>query len=69
MEQVLWFGWFRADIIVEEAVLLELKCVKRLKSIHTAQALTYMKLAKMPVGLILNFNTLSLRDGIRRLVL
>ena len=60
---------YRADVIVEETVLLELKCVKRLKSIHTAQALTYMKLARMPVGLVLNFNTLSLRDGIRRLVL
>jgi GxxExxY protein len=60
---------YRADVIVEQTVLLELKCVKRLKPIHTAQALTYMKLAKLPVGLVLNFNTVSLRDGIRRLVL
>ncbi|HEX4764351.1 MAG TPA: GxxExxY protein [Usitatibacter sp.] len=60
---------YRADLVVEGTVLIELKCVKRLKAIHTAQALTYMRIARLPLGLILNFNTVSLRDGVRRLVL
>jgi GxxExxY protein len=59
---------FRADIIVEEAVLLELKAVERLLPIHDAQLLTYLKLCGHRVGLLLNFNATSLRHGIRRLV-
>ena len=59
---------FRADLIVDEKVLVELKSVERLLSIHDAQVLTYLKLMKLPVGLLINFNVKNLRHGIRRLV-
>ena len=59
---------FRADIVVEDSVVLELKAVERLLPIHDAQLLTYLKLTERRVGLLLNFNSTSLRHGIRRLV-
>ena len=59
---------FRADIIVRNAVLLELKCVERFLPVHDAQLLTYLKLCRLNVGLLINFNTSSLRNGIRRLI-
>ncbi len=60
---------YRADLIVEEKVLVELKTVERLLPIHDAQTLTYLKLAGLRVGLLMNFNTIDLRHGFRRLVL
>jgi GxxExxY protein len=57
------------DILVEDALILELKCVERLISIHEAQLLTYMKLAGIKTGLLINFNVSRLREGIRRFVL
>lgn len=57
---------FRADLIVEEFLLLELKSVEQINKLHEAQILTYMKLANLPLGLILNFNVTFLRDGIGR---
>ncbi len=59
---------FRADIIVEGRMILELKSVQALAPIHSKQLLNYLKLTKLPVGLLLNFNTPSLRDQIERLV-
>jgi GxxExxY protein len=59
---------YRADLIVNQTALIELKAVDRLLPIHEAQALTYMRHADLHVGLILNFNTPALRHGIRRLV-
>jgi GxxExxY protein len=59
---------FRADIIVAESVILELKACERLLPIHEAQLLTYLKLCGIRVGLLINFNSTSLRHGIRRLV-
>ena len=59
---------YRADLIVEDAVLVELKAVERLLPIHDAQVLTYLKVAKLRIGLILNFNAARLKNGIRRLV-
>lgn len=59
---------FRADIIVEQRVILELKSVQVLASIHSKQLLNYLKLTGLPAGLLLNFNTISLRDQIVRLV-
>jgi len=55
--------------LVEDALILELKCVERITSINQAQLLTYMKLAGIKVGLLINFNVIRLRDGIRRFVL
>lgn len=60
---------FRADFIVEKAILLELKSVERLQPIHTAQVLTYLKLTGLQLGLLINFNVTSLQHGIRRVVL
>jgi GxxExxY protein len=59
---------YRADMLVEDLVLVELKSVESLASIHTAQMLTYLKLLKKPVGLIINFNVPVLKDGIKRVV-
>ena len=59
---------FRADLIVDGRVILELKSVQALSPIHSKQLLNYLKLTGLPVGLLLNFNTISLRDQIVRLV-
>ena len=60
---------FRADFIIENAVLLELKAVEQLQPIHTAQVLTYLKLTGLKIALLINFNVKVLRHGIRRVVL
>ena len=60
---------YRADIIVNNEVILELKSVEHILPLHEAQLLTYMRLSHCNIGLLLNFNTLSLKDGIRRRVL
>ncbi len=52
-----------------DSVVVELKAVDRLDPIHTAQMLTYLKLARCRIGLLINFNVPVLKDGIRRLVL
>lgn len=59
---------FRADIIVEALVILELKSVETLAPVHSKQLLNYLKLSAMKVGLLLNFNAVSLKDQIVRLV-
>ena len=59
----------RCDVLIEGCLLLELKCVQKVLPIHKAQLLSYMKLLKVPVGLILNFHELKLTDGIARLML
>jgi GxxExxY protein len=60
---------YRLDVVVQDQVILELKTVERLVPIHEAQMLTYMKLSGIRTGLLLNFNSAVLKDGIRRLVL
>ena len=60
---------YRIDLLVEDRLILELKSVDKLKEIHTAQVLTYMKLASIGTGLLMNFNVRRLKDGIKRLVL
>lgn len=60
---------YRIDLLVEELVVLELKVVECLHPIHTAQLMTYMKLAQKPIGLILNFQVVKLYEGIVRQVL
>lgn len=57
---------YRADIIVEDKLILEIKSVDEIADIHIAQALTYIKLSNMRLALILNFNVTSLRKGIKR---
>ncbi len=58
----------RIDLLVDDAVLVELKAVESLELIHQAQLLTYLKMSGITVGLLINFNTIHLRDGIKRVV-
>jgi GxxExxY protein len=59
---------FKLDYFVENRVLLELKAVEKLLPVHNAQIISYLKLTGVTVGLLVNFNVVHLRDGIRRLV-
>lgn len=60
---------YRCDLIVENKVIVELKSVDVLNPVHEAQILTYMKFAEMKIGLLINFNVLKLKDGIKRYIL
>jgi len=62
-------GEGRVDLLVADKLIVELKAVDRLSVIHTAQILSYMKAAECKLGLIINFNSLQLRYGIKRVVL
>jgi GxxExxY protein len=59
---------YRIDLLVEESVIVEIKAVECLKSIHEAQIISYMKLSGKRVGLLINFHVTLLRHGIRRFV-
>jgi len=59
---------YRLDIIVEDAIIVELKSCEKIEPIHKAQLLTYLKLSGISLGLILNFNMPTMREGIVRLV-
>ena len=59
---------FRADIIVEKKVIIELKSVESLSNVHKKQLLTYLKLTKMKLGYVLNFGEALMKDGITRIV-
>ncbi|MBN3518839.1 GxxExxY protein [Algoriphagus lutimaris] len=60
---------YRIDLLVEGLVIVELKAVDELNPIHMAQVLTYLKLSKMKLGLLVNFNVKLLRNGIKRIIL
>jgi GxxExxY protein len=62
-------GEYRLDLLVENAVVVELKSVERFDPVFEAQLLTYLKLTKLKTGLLINFNSRLLRDGIKRFVL
>jgi len=59
---------FRADIIVEEKVIVELKSVESIMAVHPKQLLTYLKLTNIKLGLLVNFNVVLIKDGITRIV-
>lgn len=59
---------YRIDILVENRVIVEVKAVDGLASIHTAQILTYLKLRELKLGLLINFNSVRLTDGIKRVL-
>jgi GxxExxY protein len=61
-------GGYKIDLLVESAVIVELKVVEKILELHKAQLLSYLKLGDKRVGLLINFNVVHLRDGIRRLV-
>lgn len=59
---------YRIDLIVENKVLIEIKSVENLMPVHFAQTLTYLKLSGIKLGLLINFNTKTLKEGIHRIV-
>ena len=59
---------YRIDLLVSRGLIVEIKCVETLLPIHQAQILTYMRLSKIPVGLIISFNVAKLHNGIKRFV-
>ncbi len=59
---------YRMDLLVEQKVVIEIKSVDALNDVHTAQILTYMKLGGYKLGLLINFNVILLKDGVKRIV-
>lgn len=59
---------FRMDILVEKKVIVELKAVDILLPVHTAQVITYLKLANLSLGFLINFNEQTVREGLKRIV-
>jgi GxxExxY protein len=68
-DEILLDCGYVADIIVDNQVILELKSVERVLPLHEAQLLTYLRLSACHVGLLINFNSVSLTDGIKRCVI
>jgi GxxExxY protein len=58
---------YRADFVVDGQVIIEVKCVSKVEPIHKAQLLTYLRLTQLPIGLLLNFNNPTLKEGIVRM--
>jgi GxxExxY protein len=63
-----FLGAFRADLIVDRSLLIELKSVERLNAAHIKQTLTYIRLLGLPVGLLINFGGATYKEGIRRIM-
>ena len=59
---------YRIDLLIENKVIVEIKSVDGLNDVHLAQVLTYLKLSKCKLGLLMNFNVVLLKDGIKRIV-
>ncbi len=59
---------YRLDLLVEDRVIVELKCVEKILPVHEAQLISYLRLSRKSVGLLINFHVRSLKDGIRRFV-
>ena len=59
---------YRIDLLIENRLLIELKSVEALNDIHLAQTLTYLKLGNYKLGLLINFNVVKLKDGIKRVI-
>ena len=59
---------YRIDLLVENTIVLELKTVEKFTDVHSAQILTYMKLGDYPLGLLINFHTKLLKNGIKRFI-
>ncbi|MGZ4875787.1 MAG: GxxExxY protein [Candidatus Angelobacter sp.] len=59
---------YRIDLVVNDCVIVELKCVEKIAAVHEAQLISYMRLSKKNVGLLINFHVRHLKDGIKRFV-
>ena len=60
---------YRLDLVVDNKIVVDIKSTERLQAIHDAQILTYLRLSNYKIGLLMNFNTALLKDGLRRFVL
>ena len=60
---------YRLDLLVDDTVIVDIKAIDRVAEVHAAQLLTYLRLSDIEVGLLINFNSALLRDGIKRVVL
>lgn len=67
-EGVVFETGYRLDLLVDDSFIVEVKAVEKMMPVHLAQILTYLRLGKMKLGLLLNFNVPRMRDGIRRVV-
>jgi GxxExxY protein len=67
-EGILFEAAFRADLLIEERLLVEIKSVERLGPVHSKQLLTCLRLIKQPVGLLINFGGATLKEGVKRVV-
>ena len=59
---------YRLDLLIENNIVVEIKSVEKLNDVHTAQVLTYLKLSKASIGLLINFNVLKLTSGLKRFI-
>ena len=59
---------YRIDLLIEQSVIVEVKSIERLERVHSAQLLSYLRLMKLKVGLLINFNVPWLRSGVKRIV-
>ena len=59
---------YRGDLVVEDLVVVELKCVESIAPVHKAQVITYLRLTGCPAGLLINFNSPILMEGVKRLI-
>ena len=59
---------FRADIVIEQRLLIELKAVEGIIPVHHAQVITYLKILRLPLGLLINFNEVLIKDGLHRIL-
>jgi GxxExxY protein len=59
---------FRIDLLIDDTIIVELKSVEKVRDVHKKQLLTYLKLAKKPLGLLINFNEVLLKNGITRII-
>jgi GxxExxY protein len=62
-------GQGKLDILIDDQLVIELKAVEDLAPIHEAQVISYLKMTRLPLGLLLNFNVTAMKDGIKRVVL
>ncbi|MFT4856732.1 MAG: GxxExxY protein [Algoriphagus sp.] len=67
-DEIIFENGFRADLIVANKVIVEIKSVQILAPVHSKQLMTYLRLTKLKLGLLLNFNEALLKDGIKRVV-
>jgi GxxExxY protein len=59
---------FRMDLLIEDEIVVELKSIEKVRNVHKKQLLTYLRLAKKPLGLLINFNETLLKNGITRII-